>query len=204
MELLQEWDYKQITGVLENKIPQEKIRKILMEIKKASDLQDHGDSPYTRPTFSKLLLLFILIITVVIWLIIPVYNLIFSSTWTSTATAKIIEERKQPLNTSFSFTAVVEKTLDDKDVISLYDKNWLELLAKADLENNKALLLSSKIDGSTIKTSELQMLKSTNADLSEDIKEDVLDMINKNIRVNDSYLDFKNIDFWVDQIINIQ
>jgi len=46
------------------------------------------------------------------------------------------------------------------------------------------------------------MLKSTKADLNEDIKKDILYILNKNINANDSYLDFKHLDFGVDQVIN--
>lgn len=204
MEIMKDSDYTQIVNTLENKIPQDKIRKIVMDIKKASDLQDHWDSPYTRPTFAKVLLLFILIISLFIWMIMPVYKLLFSSTTIKAQVEEIITDRKQLTSESFSFVIVLEKTISDKPILSVYDRNERELLAKSDVINNKAYVVTSKIDWETISSAEINALSKTQADLSEDIKDDVISILNKNISVEDSYLDFKSLDYWVDQVINLK
>jgi len=41
MEQMQDSDYKAVLEVLENKIPQDKVRSIIMDIKKAADLHDY-------------------------------------------------------------------------------------------------------------------------------------------------------------------
>lgn len=202
MDQMQDSDYKEILSVLENKIPQEKVRDIITKIKKASDLQDHWDSPYTRPTFAKILLLTVLIVSVLVWLLVPLYWLFFSSEWVSKKKAEILIERQAPSNNSFAFNILIEKTLDWNQTISMYNKSNTELLAKSDLKDNQAFVISSKIGNNEIKTNEIQMLKTTRADLNEDIKEDVLWLINNNIIASDEYMDFKSINYGVDTIIS--
>jgi len=203
MEKITDADYVQIVNILDNKIPQNQINKIITKIQKASDLQDFWDSPYTRPTFTKVLLLFILILSSLIWLVYPVYNILLSDDSIKRSREAILENRGWLTNKDFSFELEITKTTNWHDEVRLYDWRSKELLAVSDLINNKSFLVSTKMNGFNISTTEERILKTSNVDLSEDIRKDVIKIINNNLNVKDTYMDFKSIDFWLDTLINV-
>ena len=201
MEILQDSDYDVIKEKLENKIPQDRLIKILLEIKRSADLVDHWDSPYTRPTFAKVFLLWLLLFSVIIWLLNPLYTLYFKSEWLEVAKKAILEERWIPSNSSFAFTLKINTDINGVLFAELYPKWWDLLLAKSEIVWNKADLLSSQIWNYKINTNEIDALKITNTDLTSSIKDDILNTINWTIQASDKYNVFQWLDFGVDEVL---
>lgn len=195
-------DNRTIAEALEWKIPADKIKDVLIQIEKYAELQDHWDSPYTRPSFVKVILLIFLIISVIIWVVLPIKKLVTSNSSINTTIAGLEKERDIPIWDKFAYNVEIWTTLDWQKTISLYDSMWTTLLWKSDLINNKAFILSIRNWKYKIPWGESQILKNARSDLTDDVKEDIYNLINNNISPNDKYLKFKSIDFGVDQVIN--
>jgi len=185
-------------------IPDQYIWKIISDINKYSVLANHWESPYTRPTFAKIFLIAILFIFIWLWLLAPIYQLFTNSISIDKKIKEEIIKRDRPLGDDFAYNLVINENLNWIKTVSLYDKDNKELLAKSDLVNNGSFLVANKKWKFELKTWEKNILKLANSDLKEDIKDTIYDLLKSNISVNDKYLKFKPIDFWVNQIINMK
>ena len=185
-------------------IPDQYIWKIISDINKYSVLANHWESPYTRPTFAKIFLIIILLLFIWLWLIFPVYQLFTNSISIDKKIQDEVLKRNKPLGEDFAYNLVINENLNWIKTVSLYDKDNKELLAKSDLVNNSSFLVANKKGKFELKPWEKEILKVANSDLKEEIKDTIYDLLKSNISVNDKYLKFKPIDFWVNQIINIK
>jgi hypothetical protein len=195
-------DQLALEKILDWKIPQDKLQKVLREIYSYSDLVDHSESPYTRPTFAKVSLLVWLIFTFYVFVMSPIITLM----WNWTNNQELVEEIQEwvPTNLQFKFKLKLDKDIDWNTIVLLYDSNWKNILAKSNLNWDEADLLSTSIWDYTLNSKEVEIIKAAQSDFTktESVKQDIISTLWKNISVNDTYLDFKNIDFWVDTVIN--
>lgn len=202
MEKITDADYTRVANILDWKVPQDSIQKIIMSIQKASDLQDYWDSQYTRPTFTKVILLIVLAISSFVWLLFPVYKVLLSNDEIKVQKDLLLETRNWLTNRNFAFQMKIQNTTTWSPQVVLYDENGTNVLAKSSLINNEAFLISEKTNSWELWWDEKRIIKISNVDLSEDIRQDVINVVNNNINVKDTYMDFQPIDFWVDTLIN--
>jgi len=198
-------DQKKLIDVLEWKMPQDKIQKIILLAHKYASYQINDNSTFNRPTFLKVVTLIFLILFFILWAVMPIKNLLTSSIGKNMniEIAKIEAERNKITGDKFAYNVEIVENLNWQKSIIFYDNKWKKMLAKSDLINNKAYVVSTQKDKFKYPDSEKTILTTANSTLSEDIKEDVYWLLKNNFSVDDTYLEFKNIDFWVDEVVNV-
>lgn len=203
MSHINENDKQTIIEVLEkNSFTQESITFIINKIHNESEIHDYWDSPYTRPTFFKILTLSFSILLFFILVINPLFKVLFSNESIEIKKEEIISERWIPSSKDFAFDVELKDNWDWKKEILLYRPNTTLLLWRTDIENNKWYIVSTMIWNLELYSKEKTIITNSNSNLRDDIKAWIIDIINNNISVDDKYLEFKSIDFWVDKIIN--
>lgn len=203
-EKVTEKDYDTLRQTLTGKVPDKKLIKILQDVQKYNDMLDLWDSPYNAISFAKFALL-----STVIWFFIyfiwyPIYNLNFNSLSEETIQKAVIEKRDRLPNEDLSFNIVIETLNDGKKIVNLYDFRKKTVLAKWDLINDKeALILTSNLNWKQFEIKNFELIKSTKADLDEDIKQEILELKKDNYSIDSTYKEHIAIDFGVDSIIDL-
>lgn len=201
---LTEVQLEQLRSILSETVPEDKIRKVLMTIQDYNDQLDLGDSPYNRMTFPRLILLIVLICSLVYFIAYPVYNMVFSEENPEEIKKQLIEKRKQPSNSNFGIIVRLEKLPTWQEKIKVYDYYWQKVLGVWDFNWWEWLVLASNLDWKEIATSQYEVIKTSNVDLAEDIKQEIAEIKKDNYSIESTYKDYQTIDFGVDQLINKQ
>lgn len=202
-------DNNALFKILENKMSDKDINKVIDFANKKSFYYGLKDSPLNRPTLSKVVSLLVFIVCIGIFAVHPLF---FADKANITNLANgIVEDALQrgwvPPVTSFVFTAKITDMWSDagqtKQVLEITDNNW-RLLVKEDILNGYGKATFWKIwENLTLanedKDSIMQMSRLA---LEENMKSSIKDFLDNSLEYDNLLPELDKFNYGVDTLIN--
>jgi len=202
---LQKDDIDKLTSILNGKVSDRAINRIIDQANTASFYYELKDSPFNRPTTWKVFALLVFLFCSALFVIQPLF---FWKNWQITDIVnKNINETVElwwlPPLTSFTYDIYIKDVVDnsEKKVFELVDLRW-NIMARTDIINWYGSAIFWNLWNWLEVKKDLDIITTANGVLAEDMKENIKEILTSWLRYDIYIPEFKSFDYWTDNIIN--
>lgn len=206
-EQLTRSDREKIIELLENKVPDSHVNKIMNQIDVSTTYFAHWDSLFNKPTFGKILIIAMLLFVMFKFMISPIF--LGGNTSIDQIRKTMLKEARElwakPWLINFAASIKVEQPNEWKKeyIVSLKDKKTWDVISKTDVFwEEDALLILSKSWAWSLEKEDDFLTNISNIKINRDQSEIIKKIMLENIEVPKYKTHFESIDYWVDTLLN--